>query len=193
MHSKTISGGKNNMWKDNDIIMDIFRKANEGGTRFPCQCPVCRNPSAHIYIHRHDSKHCGIWTWCTACGASAHLSGEAPGWWRNPDFVDADQLHSDPSYFNEISDKIDQWVNSLLPAQNVEAAKEDTMEDRFHVVFQEELQGIPAGAEGTIVIRNDFRALEINFIGTDGKTVRFNETPEKILQAVTVVSNRFDR
>ena len=80
------------MWNDNDKIMGIFDKANEGGMQFPCQCPVCQKQSAHVYIHRHNDKHSGIWTWCNECGASVHLSGQTPSWWVNPDFVDADQL-----------------------------------------------------------------------------------------------------
>ena len=175
------------MWNDNDKIMEIFDKTKEGGTQFPCQCPVCRNRSAHVYIHRHNGEHCGIWTWCEKCGASSHMSGETPTWWVNPDFVDVDRLCSEPSYLNEISDKIDKWVNSLIPAENTEATALFVMEDRFNVVLKEELQGLPAGATGTIVIRNDFRTMKIDFIGTDGKTVSIHETPERILQVVEVL------
>lgn len=176
------------MWNDNDKILGIFDKANEGGMQFPCQCPVCQKHSAHIYIHRHNNKHCGIWTWCNECGASAHLSGQTPSWWVNPDFVDAGQLCSDPSYLDEIADQIDKWVNSLVPAKNTEATSPFVMKNRFDVILKEELQGIPAGTSGTIAIRDDFKTMKIDFIGTDGKTVRIHESPEKILQVVEVVT-----
>ena len=176
------------MWNDNDQIIGILDKANKGETQFPCQCPVCRNRSAHIYIHRHNDRHCGIWTWCSECGASSHLSGKAPTWWVNPDFVDADRLCSDPSYLNEISDRIDTWVNSLLPTENTDVTTQFVMEDKFKVVLKEEFQGLPAGTTGTIVIRDDFRTVKIDFIGSDGKTVGIHETPERILQVVEVVT-----
>ena len=176
------------MWKDNDRIIEVFNKANEGGMQFPCQCPVCQNRSAHIYVHRHNDKHSGIWVWCDNCGASSHMSGETPTWWENPYFVQADKLCSDPSYLNEISDKIDKWVNALMPTESKEEKSQFAMEDRFEVVLKEELQGVPKGATGTIVIRNDFRTVKIDFIGNDGKKVDISETPEKILQAVEVVA-----
>ena len=177
------------MWNDNDKIIGIFDKANEGGVQFPCQCPICQKLSAHVYIHRHDDKHCGIWTWCNECCSSAHMSGTTPSWWVNPDFVDTNQLCSDPSYLDEISDRIDKWVNSLMPAKSAETSSQFVMKNRFGVVLKEELQGIPAGTAGTIVIRDSFKTMKIDFIGTDGKTIGINETPERILQAVEVVTS----
>ncbi len=176
------------MWNDNEKIIGIFDKANDGGTQFPCKCPVCQKRSAHVYIYRHNDKHCGIWTWCKECGASSHMSGETPAWWANPDFVDEDQLCSDPSYLDGISDSIDKWVNSLVPTENTEATSPFIMENRFDVVLKEDLQDIPAGTIGTIVIRDDFRTVKVDFICSDGRTVRIHETPEKILQLVRVVS-----
>lgn len=176
------------MWNDNDKIMGIFNKANGGGTQFPCQCPVCGNCSAHVYIHRHNDARCGIWTWCKECGASSHMSGITPSWWVNPDFVDADQLCSDPAYLDEMSDRIDKWVNSLVPSKSTETSSPFVMKNRFDVVLKEELKGIPAGTTGTITIRDDFKTIKIDFIGTDGKTVRIHESPERILQVVEVVT-----
>lgn len=176
------------MWNDNDKIMGIFDKANEGGMQFPCQCPVCQKQSAHVYIHRHNDKHSGIWTWCNECGASAHLSGQTPSWWVNPDFVDANKLCSDPSYLDEISDQIDKWVNSLVPAKSTEATSPFVMKNRFDVILKEDLQGLPAGTTGTIVVKDDFRTMTIDFIGTDGKAIRIHETPERLLQVVEVVT-----
>ena len=176
------------MWNDNEKIMGIFDKANEGGTQFPCKCPICQKHSAHVYIHRHNDKHCGIWTWCNECGASAHMSGETPVWWENPVFVDADKLCSDPSYLNEMTDKIDEWTNSLVPTEATETKRPFVMENRFNVVFNEKIQEIPAGANGVIVIRDDFRTVEIDFIGADGKAVHINATPEKLTQIVEVIT-----
>ncbi len=156
--------------------------------QFPCQCPVCQKQSAHVYIHRHNDKHSGIWTWCNECGASAHLSGQTPSWWVNPDFVDADKLCSDPSYLDETSDQIDKWVNSLVPAKSTEATSPFVMKNRFDVILKEDLQGIPAGTTGTIVVEDDFRTMTIDFIGTDGKAIRIHETPERLLQVVEVVT-----
>ena len=175
------------MWNDNDKIMKVFDRALTGGTQFPCQCPVCKNHSAHIYIHRHNDRHCGIWTWCKECGASSHMSGETPAWWANPDFVDAAQLSSDPSYLNELADRIDEWANSLVSAETTETVSPFVMENRFNVVLKEDFQGIPSGTTGVIVIRDDFRAVTIDFIDNDGKTIRINETPEKLTQFVEVV------
>ena len=176
------------MWNDNDKIMAVFDKANEGGTQFPCKCPICQNHSAHVYIHRHNDKHCGIWTWCNECGASAHMSGDTPSWWVNPDFVDAAQLCSDPTYLNKLADKIDGWANSLVPSENTENTSPFVMENKFDVVLKEELQGIPARTSGVIVIRDDFRTVKIDFIGADGKVIRINETPEKLTQIIEVVT-----
>ena len=177
------------MWSDNDKITRVFDKAIAGGTQFPSQCPVCQNHSAHVYIHRHNDKHCGIWIWCNKCGASSHMSGETPAWWANPDFVDAAKLCSDPSYLNEMADEIDEWVNSLIPLETTETVSPFVMENRFHVVFKEDVQGIPSGTTGVIIIRDDFRTVKIDFIGTDGKTVCINETPEKLTQIVEVVAS----
>jgi len=176
------------MWNDNDKIMDIFDKVNEDGIKFPCQCPICHHHSAHVYIHRHNDKHCGIWTWCNRCGASAHMSGETPSWWVNPDFVDSAQLCAEPSYLNKMADKIDEWINSLVPTENTISTSPFVMENKFDVILKQELQGLPIGTAGVIVIRDDFKTLKIDFIGADGKTLRINEPPEKLPQIVEVVS-----
>jgi len=117
------------------------------------------------------------------------MSGETPEWWVNSDFVDASQLCSDPSYLNEMSDKVDEWINSLLPTENVKETSSFVMENKFNVVLKEQLQGIPVGTTGVIVIRDDFRTVTIDFIGNDGKTVRINETPEKLLQIIDVIGS----
>lgn len=62
------------------------------------------------------------------------------------------------------------------------------MKNQFNVILKEELQGIPAGTTGTIVVKDDFRTMTIDFINTDGKTIRIHETPERILQIVEVIT-----
>lgn len=177
------------MWKDNDKIIKVYGKANEGKIKFPCLCPICQNTSAHVYIHRHNEDHCGIWTWCSTCKASAHMSGRTPIWWVNPDFVDSSKLCSDPMYLNSISNKIDEWVNPLLPTITLEDNDQFVMENKFDVVLKEKINGIAAGSTGVIVIRDDFKTVKVDFITSDGKTVHMNEELEKIEQSVEVISN----
>ena len=46
------------MWNDsNDTIMEIYDEACEGRTIFPSNCPICQDKQAHLYMHRHDSRH----------------------------------------------------------------------------------------------------------------------------------------
>ena len=51
------------------------------------------------------------------------MSGETPKWWKNPNFVDANQLYSEPDYLNTISDKIDCSVNEIAPVKNMPPEK----------------------------------------------------------------------
>ncbi len=176
------------MWNDNDIIPNIFLTIEDGKTEYPCDCPVCNNRDAHIYIHKHNERHCGIWTWCSSCGAFSHMSGNAPKWWKNPDFVDSKQLCGDPEYLDQMKERIDDWINSILTKRVPKNSKPFVIENRFDVILKESLQGIPAGTTGTIVIKDDFKTMTIDFIGTDGKTVSIHELPERILQMVEVVN-----
>ena len=102
--------------------------------------------------------------------------------------MDEDKLCSDPSYLDGISDNIDKWVNALVPTENIGATTPFVMENKFDVVLKEDIQGIPAGTIGIIVVIDDFKTVKVDFIGTDGRTVSIHETPEKILQLVDVVS-----
>jgi len=107
------------MWNDsNDTIMDIFDDACEGAISFPAVCPLCQNKNAHLYMHRHDAKHGGIWMWCSSCNSYAHMSGIIPAWWRNPSFVEESALDSEPVFLDNISALIDPWVNTILPSKN---------------------------------------------------------------------------
>ena len=175
------------MWIDNDRIMEILDVANKGQTQFPCVCPICKQNAAHIYIHRHDDSHCGIWTWCSDCGSYSHMSGEAPTWWKNPTFVDANQLCSEPGYLDEASNQIDAWVNSIAPAENTFSEKSLIMENKFSVKSLVDFQGIPAGTVGTLVVQDDFRTVTINFINEEGEKINLEIQPEKVTSVFEVI------
>lgn len=169
------------MWNDNDKIIEIFSKVDENQIVYPCVCPICNKQTAHIYIHKHNDRHCGIWTWCSNCKASSHLSGKTPLWWENPDFVDPAKLCAEPEYLDQMKDKIDEWVNAIVPKDNAKANKPFIMENRFNVILKEELQGIPAGTKGVIVIKDDFKKQTIVFIDAEGKKTNINSHPEDLL------------
>ena len=106
------------MWNDsNDTIMEIYDEACEGRTIFPSNCPICQNKQAHLYMHRHDSRHGGVWMWCSSCKAYAHMSGIIPDWWQNPDFIDGTVLDSEPTFLDTITPLIDPWVNNLIDSR----------------------------------------------------------------------------
>lgn len=141
------------MWVDNEKIMTIFDMVNKKNTHFPCKCPVCNKETAHIYIHRHDDRQCGIWVWCSSCKSYSHMSDESPKWWKNPDFVDVDQLCSEPEYLETMSDKIDTWVDSIMPDEKAFPEKPLIMENKFKVRLLADYQNIPAGTVGTLAIK----------------------------------------
>ena len=175
------------MWINDDKIMAIFDTADNGKIYFPCACPICDKNTAHIYIHRHDDRRCGIWTWCSSCGSYSHMSGESPKWWKNPDFVDADRLCSEPEYLETISDKIDAWVNSIVPEEKVLPEKPVIMEDKFKVRLLADYQDISAGTVGTLVIKDDFRKLTIDFINAEGKKINLKIQPDKVTSVFEVI------
>ncbi len=176
------------MWNDNDRISNIFRNVEDGKTLYPCVCPICNKRNAHLYIHKHNNRHCGMWAWCSNCGAFSHMSGKAPKWWQNPDFVDSSRLCGEPQYLDQMKERLDDWINTIIPKEVTKTSKPFIMENRFDVILKEELQGLPAGTTGTIVVKDDFRTMTIDFVGTDGKTTRLHETTEKLLQVVEVVT-----
>jgi len=176
------------MWNDNDKIIEIFSKVNDNQIVCPCVCPICHSQTGHVYIHKHNDRHCGIWTWCSNCKASSHLSGKAPIWWENPDFIDSAKLCADPEYLDQLKDKIDEWVNTITPKEHTKTIKPFIMENRFNVVLKEELQGIPAGTTGVLVIKDDFKTQTIVFINTTGKVININCPHEDLLKIVEVIT-----
>ena len=176
------------MWSNNDKLIEIFDMTNNGKTHFPFACPICNKETAHVYIHSHDDRHCGIWAWCSSCGSYSHMSGESPNWWKNPDFVDAEQLCSEPEYLETLSDKIDSWINSILPDEKAFPENTLIMENKFKVKLLVDCQDIPAGTTGTLVIRDDFRKITIDFINTEGEIINLKIQPDKVTSIFEVIN-----
>ncbi len=175
------------MWIDNDKIMVLYDMVNNEKVHFPCVCPICNKTTAHIYIHRHNDRHSGIWTWCSSCGSYSHMSGETPKWWENPDFIDANQLCSEPEYLEMMSDKIDNWVNNIVPEEKIYSEKTLIIENKFKVRLLTDYQGISAGTIGTLVIKDDFRKIKIDFINAEGKKINLKIQPDKVLSFFEVI------
>lgn len=175
------------MFYDNDKITEILHTIEDGKTEYPCVCPACNSRNAHIFIYKHNEKHGGIWTWCSNCGAFSHMSGVAPKWWNNPDFVDSAMLCGEPDYLEQMKEKIDEWINSIIPKEKTKFSKPFIMENRFNVILEEDLQGIPAGTSGSIVVKDDFKTMTIEFIAVGGKRIRIYEEPDSLLKKVKVI------
>lgn len=175
------------MWHNNDKITEIYNSFIEGGMKFPCECPACKSESAHVYIHSHDAHHCGIWVWCSKCGAYSHMSGQTPKRWENPAFIDKSELCSEPDYLETKAAEIDGWVNTLIPNKKTKAESPFVIEDRFNAKLKTEMQGIPAGTEGVIVVKNDFKTVTVQFIYEEGKVIELLLSQEELLQAVEVL------
>lgn len=62
------------------------------------------------------------------------------------------------------------------------------MENRFNVILEEDLQGIPAGTSGSIVVKDDFKTMTIDFIAIGGKRIRIHEEPDSLLKKVKVIN-----
>ena len=103
------------MWNDsNDKIMEIMDRLESRDSAFPVQCPICGEQAGHLYIHRFDERHGGIWIWCSNCHAYSHMSGIIPDWWQNMSGIEEDKLEAEPQYLDENNSAIDEWVNNLL-------------------------------------------------------------------------------
>jgi hypothetical protein len=67
------------------------------------------------------------------------------------------------------------------------SSKPFIMENRFEVILEEDLQGIPAGTSGTIIVKDDFKTMTIDFIAVGGKRIRIHEEPDSLLKKVKVI------
>ena len=110
------------MWNDNkDEILEIIDNVDSSNAVFPTTCPVCNKKDGHVYYHKHDELHSGVWVWCGSCQTFSHMSGIAPDWWKNPDFINDGQLTEIPDKLDENKEKLDRWINLLI--QDNEKAK----------------------------------------------------------------------
>ena len=175
------------MWHDHDKIIEIYNKLSQGDARFPCECPNCKHKTTHIYIHAHNRDHCGIWIWCSECGAYAHMSGHTPTWWENPIFVDSYNLCSEPDYLETKTTEIDEWVNSLIPHQKSCSRQALVIEDRYRVKLKTDIQGVLAGSEGILVVKNNLETTAVQFICDGGEVIDLLLSNEELLQAVEVL------
>ena len=62
------------------------------------------------------------------------------------------------------------------------------MENKFKVKLLVDCQDIPAGATGTLVIRDDFRKITIDFINTEGETINLKIQPDKVTSIFKVIN-----
>ena len=173
------------MWLDNEKIIEIYNKLN-GNNKFPSECPNCKSESAHIYFHSHKENRCGVWVWCSECGAFAHMSSYTPSWWKNPVFINEDELCSEPTYLESKAVDIDKWVNKLISDKTSEN-QSALIEDRFNVKFKIDIQGIPSGTVGVLVVKNDFKTTITQFVRKNGETVEISLSNEELLKAVEVL------
>ena len=124
-----------NMWHDHDKIIEIYNKLSQGDARFPCECPNCRHKTTHIYIHAHNRDHCGIWIWCSECGAYAHMSGHTPTWWENPIFVDSYNLCSEPDYLETKTTEIDDSRPTVIKTFSQEPTFISVLSGKINTVY----------------------------------------------------------
>ena len=115
------------------------------------------------------------------------MSGQTPKRWENPAFIDKSELCSEPDYLETKAAEIDGWVNTLIPNKKTKAESPFVIEDRFNAKLKTEMQGIPAGTEGVIVVKNDFKTVTVQFIYEEGKVIELLLSQEELLQAVEVL------
>ena len=174
------------MWIDNEKIIEIYNKLNDKNIKFPCECPNCKRNTSHLYIHKHNERHCGIWLWCSECGAFAHLSGTTPNWWKTPEFIDKNELCSDPSYLERKVVEIDEWVNSIVSSKTSDT-QTTFIEDRFNVKFKIDIYGIQMGTEGVLVVKNDLETTKVEFVYKSGEIVDILLSYEELLNAIEIL------
>ena len=86
-----------------------------------------------------------------------------------------------------MKESLDDWINAIIPKEVTKSSKPFIMENRFEVILEEDLQGIPAGTSGTIIVKDDFKTMTIDFIAVGGKRIRIHEEPDSLLKKVKVI------
>ena len=174
------------MWHDNDGIVQIYNTFIESKMAFPCECPECKSKSAHIYIHNHNDNRCGVWTWCSECGGYSHMSAQTPDWWKNPDFIDGEKLCSEPDYLETRATDIDEWVNDFNTCKKSKP-RHTVIQDRFNVKLKTDIQGIPAGTKGVIVVKNDLKTITVQFICEGGAIIDILLPHDELLNVLEIL------
>lgn len=102
------------MWNDSKEILKSF-DINMLEKRYPDVCPVCGSSEKHVYFHKFDDddNDGAVWIWCSKCHSYTHAHAEVPSKWKNPDFVDDDNLDDSAEYLESLKELIDEWVNNL--------------------------------------------------------------------------------
>lgn len=172
------------MWINNDKIIEIYENLGNDNKKFPCECTNCYHKSAHIYMHDHGDKHCGVWVWCSQCGAYSHVSSITPAWWQNPSFIEANELNSVPENLEKQSVEIDNWVNGLLACNKIDESQSFVVVDQFKVRLKTNIAGLRSGTEGILVVKNDLKTTTIQFLRNNGEVVELSVSPELLLKAV---------
>lgn len=86
-----------------------------------------------------------------------------------------------------MKESLDDWINAIIPKEVTKFSKPFIMENRFEVILEEDLKGIPAGTSGTIIVKDDFKTMTIDFIAVGGKRIRIHEEPDSLLKKVKVI------
>lgn len=101
------------MWNDqDDKILDIIDSLIQKDT-FPCECPICKERDAHVYMHGEKNKIGSAWVWCGTCKNYSHFSYRLPSYWKNIEEISLDNLYHSPDNLNKIKDVIDAHINNL--------------------------------------------------------------------------------
>ena len=115
------------------------------------------------------------------------MSGQTPTWWKKPVFINEHELCSEPDYLETQAIDIDEWVNSHVPIKKTKSHQPYVVEDRFNVVIKTDIQGILAGTRGVMVVKNDLKAVKVQFIHEDGQAVDITISQEELLQATKML------
>ena len=103
------------MWKENDILLPLLDENRILSMKYPVECPICKQKSIHLYLHRFDEDNTigSAWIWCSGCISCLHAGYRIPPKWKNLDQIDEAKLTSDPEYLASLTASIDKHINSI--------------------------------------------------------------------------------
>ncbi len=104
------------MWNENDQMMKLVERIGQGNVTSPTKCPECGKTQAHYFFHvaNEASGKGTAWIWCDECKSYSHFSYFIPKWWKNPEFIDSEELDSSVTCPHSFEKEIDDWVNALI-------------------------------------------------------------------------------